>query len=186
MPRDAEATRQRLIAAATAEFAAFGIAGARVDRIATHARANKAQIYHYFGSKAALFDAVWEAAVTQIITEAPLDVSDLPGWAADLSEVYARHPDIARLISWQRLERASHTPLRLGSATVESYLKAITAAQAEGKVSDRFDAGVLYLLIVDLAMLWRAPSPEILAAIKVPCAAERREIIIQAVAGLLR
>ena len=68
---------------------------------------------------------------------------------------------------------------------VERYVKAITAAQAEGKVSDRFDAGVLYLLIVDLAMLWRAPSPEILAAIKVPRAAERREIISQAVADLL-
>jgi len=65
-------------------------------------------------------------------------------------------------------------------------VKAITAAQAEGKVSDRFDAGVLYLLIVDLAMLWRAPSPEILAAIKVPRATERREIISQAMADLLR
>jgi AcrR family transcriptional regulator len=50
MIRDAEATRQRLLDAAAEEFAARGIAGARVDRIAQAARSNKAQIYHYFGS----------------------------------------------------------------------------------------------------------------------------------------
>ena len=65
--RDAEATRQRLITAARAEFAEHGIAGARWDRIAAAANANKAQIYHYFGSKDRLFDAVWEAVVQQII-----------------------------------------------------------------------------------------------------------------------
>ena len=42
MPGDAQATKRRLLAAATAEFAAHGLAGARVDRIAAAARANKA------------------------------------------------------------------------------------------------------------------------------------------------
>ena len=40
--RDAEATRRRLLDAATAEFAAYGIAGARVDRIAAEARSSAA------------------------------------------------------------------------------------------------------------------------------------------------
>ena len=39
--RDAEATKARILEAATAEFAAHGIAGARVDRIAASAGANK-------------------------------------------------------------------------------------------------------------------------------------------------
>lgn len=39
--RDAEATRCRILAAATAEFAAHGIAGARVDRIAKAAQSHK-------------------------------------------------------------------------------------------------------------------------------------------------
>ena len=56
--RDAEATKARLLAAATAEFAAYGVAGARVDRIAGAAQANKQLIYAYFGSKDDLFDAV--------------------------------------------------------------------------------------------------------------------------------
>ncbi len=44
MVRDAEATKKRLLDAAAAEFAEFGIAGARVDRIALAAKANKSMI----------------------------------------------------------------------------------------------------------------------------------------------
>ena len=65
--RDAEATRRRLIDAARVEFAEHGIAGARVDRIAADAQANKAQIYHYFGNKDRLFDAMWQSTARQIL-----------------------------------------------------------------------------------------------------------------------
>jgi AcrR family transcriptional regulator len=50
-----ETTRERLLAAAAAEFAARGFAGANVDRIASAARVNKAMIYYHFKSKAALY-----------------------------------------------------------------------------------------------------------------------------------
>ncbi len=49
------ASRQRVFAAAAAEFAARGYAGAHVDRIARAARLNKAMIYYHFTSKAALY-----------------------------------------------------------------------------------------------------------------------------------
>ena len=48
-------SRDRLFAAAAAEFAARGYAGANVDRIARAARLNKAMIYYHFTSKAALY-----------------------------------------------------------------------------------------------------------------------------------
>ncbi|MEP6919267.1 MAG: helix-turn-helix domain-containing protein, partial [Acidobacteriota bacterium] len=48
-------TRQRLLKAAAAEFAARGFAGASVDRIARTARVNKAMIYYHFTSKAGLY-----------------------------------------------------------------------------------------------------------------------------------
>src|SRR5687767_8419116 len=48
-------TRDRLLHAAAAEFAARGFAGASVDRIARAARLNKAMIYYHFTSKAALY-----------------------------------------------------------------------------------------------------------------------------------
>ena len=57
MPWDSQDTRRRLLEAAITEFSAYGIAGARVDRIASAAKANKQAIYAYFGSKDALFAA---------------------------------------------------------------------------------------------------------------------------------
>src|SRR5215218_8914762 len=48
-------SRDRVFAAAAAEFAAKGYAGANVDRIARAARLNKAMIYYHFKSKAALY-----------------------------------------------------------------------------------------------------------------------------------
>src|SRR5262245_55195850 len=48
-------SRARIVAAAAAEFAARGYAGASVDRIARTARLNKAMIYYHFPSKAALY-----------------------------------------------------------------------------------------------------------------------------------
>ena len=51
----AAASRDRVFAAAAAEFAARGYAGANMDRIARAARLNKAMIYYHFDSKAALY-----------------------------------------------------------------------------------------------------------------------------------
>ncbi|MEO6237846.1 MAG: TetR/AcrR family transcriptional regulator [Vicinamibacterales bacterium] len=48
-------SRDRLFAAAAAEFASRGYAGANMDRIARAARLNKAMIYYHFKSKAALY-----------------------------------------------------------------------------------------------------------------------------------
>jgi TetR/AcrR family transcriptional regulator len=60
--RDAERTRRALLDAAEIEFAAKGLAGARVDVIAEEATANKRMLYYYFGSKDELYVAVLERA----------------------------------------------------------------------------------------------------------------------------
>ena len=56
--RNPEQTRADILAAARAEFARLGLAGARVDTIAEASGANKRMIYHYFGGKEQLFEAV--------------------------------------------------------------------------------------------------------------------------------
>lgn len=55
MARPAKISPDRILAAAAAEFAARGYAGARVDRIARLARVNKAMLYYHFASKQALY-----------------------------------------------------------------------------------------------------------------------------------
>jgi len=185
MPGDAEATKGRLLAAARSEFAAFGLAGARVDRIAAAAKCNKAQIYHYFGSKDGLFDAVWEALVQEIVVAAPIDVADLPDFAARLSETYADDPELVRLITWQRLERGQDPPHDYAVQSTQANVDAIATAQADGLVSDRFEAHVLFALIIHLAALWGMTSPDVLAVVNLSDQEHRREIVRTAVATLL-
>lgn len=48
-------TRRKILDAARAEFALYGKAGARVDRIAHHAVVNKAMLYYHFDSKENLY-----------------------------------------------------------------------------------------------------------------------------------
>jgi AcrR family transcriptional regulator len=49
---------QKILEAARAEFAEYGLDGGRVDRIARRARVNKAMIYYHFHSKDKLYQAV--------------------------------------------------------------------------------------------------------------------------------
>lgn len=185
MARDAEATRQRLLTAARAEFAQHGIAGARVDRIAGAAASNQAQIYHYFGSKQALFDAVWESFVTQVVTSTPIDVNDLPGYAADLADLYDANPEAIRLVSWQRLERADDPPLPMSVQSSRGNIDAIARAQAAGTVSDRFTPETIFALVLHLATLWAEMNPDVQAAAAPPDADARRTIIKQAMSRVL-
>ncbi|MFC7648454.1 TetR/AcrR family transcriptional regulator [Streptosporangium lutulentum] len=115
MARDADRTRRRLLEAATVEFAALGIAGARVDRIAEAAGCNKAMIYAYFGNKDRLFDAVFTAQVADFLDQVHLDASDLPGYAGRLFDRYEDHPETLRLATWYRLERPRGAPCRPSS-----------------------------------------------------------------------
>lgn len=182
--RDADATRARLLLAARREFAAFGLAGARVDRIAAEAGSNKAQIYYYFGSKDQLFDAVFAAVVDEVVRELPLDVDDLPGYAARLAESYEQHPDELRLVTWQRLERSTDPPAVAVKAS-KAKIAEIAQAQADGRLSDRYPADVLLHSVLHIAALWATTSPNMAWARRPPSAAARRRIVAQMVRDLL-
>ncbi|GAA4293356.1 AcrR family transcriptional regulator [Actinomadura luteofluorescens] len=104
MGYDAEATRRRIFQAATAEFAARGLAGARIDRIATEARANKQAIYLYFGGKEKLFGAVVRAKMAEIGNATDIDPDGLADSVGRLFDWYREHPELVRLLLWEALE----------------------------------------------------------------------------------
>ena len=64
--RDADRSQLIILDAAREEFARYGLAGARVDRIAERAGVNKRLIYYYFDSKDGLFLAVLEQTYLDI------------------------------------------------------------------------------------------------------------------------
>lgn len=113
--RDADATKARILEAAKQEFAKLGLGGARVDEIADRARANKRMIYHYFGSKEALFRAVLEDAYVGIRTaEQQLELDQLPPRDALEKLVsftwqyYLANPEFIRLVNSENLHQARH------------------------------------------------------------------------------
>ncbi|GAA2022360.1 TetR family transcriptional regulator [Catenulispora yoronensis] len=185
MQRDAEATKRRLIDAGRAEFAAHGITGARVDRIAEVAQSNKAQIYHYFKNKAGLFDAVWDDLCRQIVDGLPFDVSDLPGVAVQLSDVYADYPELPRLILWQRLERGEDPPHAVATADLLSRGAAVAAGQRRGLVTDWYEPHVVMAMLLHAAAFWEFSSPDVMAVMDVRDRERRREIVRAMATGML-
>src|SRR3984885_1177612 len=59
-------TRARILEAATTEFSANGLAGARTERIAETAGVNKALLYYYFRNKNDLYRSTLEAVAERI------------------------------------------------------------------------------------------------------------------------
>ncbi|MFJ3877780.1 TetR family transcriptional regulator [Streptomyces sp. NPDC090077] len=152
MARDSSATKARLLDAAFSEFAAYGIAGARIDRIAASAQANKRLIYVYYGNKEQLFDAVLQRALETGSESVPFDAEDLPGYAGAVFDHFVAHPDLMRLVQWKQLERPE-----TGEAVAESYrgkIAAVERAQRAGLVDPGLDPGDVLTLVMGLAQAW--------------------------------
>ncbi|MEV0406144.1 TetR family transcriptional regulator [Actinoallomurus sp. NPDC050550] len=104
MAYDAEDTKRRIFAAATAEFAERGLAGARVDRIATAAKANKQAIYLYYGSKEKLFAAILRAKLEEVCVSISIDPDAVAESVGQMFDWYQEHPELIRLLLWEALE----------------------------------------------------------------------------------
>jgi AcrR family transcriptional regulator len=135
--RDATATKARILEAATTEFAAHGLAGARVDRLAARADANKERIYAYFGSKEGLFDATVESNIELLLDAVPFTAEDLPGYAEALFSFNLSHPEFTRLALWHMLERPGvMARLPQTAASTVRKIEALGRAQRAGLVDD--------------------------------------------------
>jgi len=113
--RDPERTKARILAAATAEFARYGLGGARVDRIAARAGANKRMLYYYFRDKDHLFLAALEGRYADIrAAERALDLEHLEPRAALRRLVeftwqyFLDHPEFLTLLNSENLHKGRH------------------------------------------------------------------------------
>jgi AcrR family transcriptional regulator len=186
--RDSAATKRRLLAAATQEFAERGIAGARVDRIAAAAHANKRQIYDYFGDKDRLFDAVLESHTGAIIEATlPIDPDDLAAYAGRLFDYHFTHPELVRLVQWARLE-SRFTPASY-DRRVDSYkrrLAAIEEAQQRGHATSALSAPQILTIIESLAVGWTITTGEFLTGADAQSGGRevQRRVIVDSVRSL--
>lgn len=150
MPRDADLTRKRILAAATVEFARKGLGGARVDEIALRSKSNKRMIYHYFSNKEHLFKAVLENAYLGIRTaEKELHLDEL---APDVAikrlveftwNYYLEHPEFLTLVNSENLHRARHLKSSdVIQKTSSQFVTMVKSILDRGVKSQMFRSGI--------------------------------------------
>ncbi len=163
MPRDSTATRARILAAAVEEFSAHGLAGARIDRIAEQAAANKRSIYVYYESKERLFAAALHEVIGRLTEAVPVTEEDLPGYAGRMFDYLIDHPAALRLNLWRHLERPEGGPDV--AAVYAEKLAAMTRAQrGDGTTASGLPATDLLVLVQGMAGAWLASPTGLLSA----------------------
>jgi AcrR family transcriptional regulator len=164
--RQPERTRTSILEAATDEFSARGLGGARVDSIARAAGVNKRMLYHYFGNKEDLFLAVLERAYEKIRgQESALRLENLPPAEAMRRLVrftfqyFVENQYFVALLNSENLHRARHIR-RSGRATdINSPVIGILERLLKrGRKDGVFRAGVdpvqLYISIAGVAYFY--------------------------------
>jgi AcrR family transcriptional regulator len=157
--RDPGRTKQSILASATAEFARYGLGGARVDRIAERAGANKRMLYYYFGDKDRLFLAALEERYAHIRNaERSLELEHLdPREALErLVEFtwtyFLEHPEFLTLLNSENLHKGRHLKhskrvREMHSTLVETLRTVLRRGAAQGLFRKGVDPVQLYISI---------------------------------------
>jgi len=161
--RNPEKTTRDILVAAREEFVTFGLDGARVDRIAERANANKRLIYHYVGNKEELYARVLLDAYRDIRAgERALHLTDLPpaqamdrlvGFTFDHFEA---NPWFIRLLANENLHRGAFVSQmpevrEMTSPIIDQLKQVLTAGVAAGVFRPGVDPVQLYMSIIGLS-----------------------------------
>jgi len=157
--RDPERTRRSILDSATAEFARHGLGGARVDRIAARAKANKRMLYYYFGDKEGLFLAALEGRYAHIRNaERSLKLEHLEPRAAVRRLVeftwdyFLEHPEFMTLLNSENLHQGRHVRRSRRVHEMHTHLVSLLRdvlrrGEAEGVFRKGVDPVQLYISI---------------------------------------
>jgi AcrR family transcriptional regulator len=168
--RDPEGMRLRILEAAKEEFAAHGLAGARVDRIAAKAGANKRMLYYHVGKKDELYLTVLEGAYEKIrVEERGLDLEHLdpPDAIERLIQFtwnyFLRNPEFLALLNTENLARARHLKRSTKVKSMHSpFVEMIRTVVRRGVQSGDFVVAVdpvqLYISIAALCFFYLSNS----------------------------
>ncbi len=166
--RDADRSREAILAAARDEFAQAGLGGARVEAIAERAGVDKKLIYYYFANKDALFLAVLEGAYQDIRqAEQQLHLADLPPPQAirALTEFtwnyYLAHPEFIALLNSENLHRARHLAesgqvREMNSPLTRTLGEILERGRQDGSLRGGIDPMQLYISIAALAYFYQS------------------------------
>jgi AcrR family transcriptional regulator len=166
--RDPARTRTAILDAATLEFTAKGLTGARVDTIASRSGVNKRMIYHYFGDKEGLYLAVLEETYSAIrMAEVDLRLAEHEPVAGIRALIeftwgyFIAHPEFLSLLASENMHRAkflrqSERVRALHSPLVETISQLLQRGEAAGVFRRGVDPVQLYISIASLGFFYMA------------------------------
>lgn len=151
----AEQTKSRILDAALAEFSAHGVAGARVDRIASAAGCNKNLLYVYFDSKENLFRTVLETRLARLSEDIPFTPNDLPNFGGRVFDWAMSHPDLMRLAVWSTLEQSNQN----SHGRADSHDAKVKALAHSSEPEGAFSPAFLVTTVMAIATAWSPALP---------------------------
>jgi AcrR family transcriptional regulator len=157
---DTEGTKRKILDAATTEFAARGLDGTTVERIAKLAGVNKERVYNYFGGRPALFAQVLQEQLAVAALNVPVESfasEDITDYAGRLYDYHRQHPELMRLLQWEALAFTSEVPDEQHRRQHYSRKNAaIVAGQSAGTLTTAIEPDLLNFLLLSLAAYWAA------------------------------
>jgi TetR/AcrR family transcriptional regulator len=149
--RDLARTRERILKAALAEFAANGLAGTRCEDIAVRARVNKRMLFYCFGSKEELYREILRRKFSQRATLYESVPSDVGRAILHWYEAFSNDLDWVRLLEWEALGNRGEL---VGEQERRQYLRrtldSLRRAQKDGLVAKELDVTQLQISIIAL------------------------------------
>ncbi|OBK22508.1 TetR family transcriptional regulator [Mycobacterium asiaticum] len=179
--------RDTILSAARSEFAQYGLAGARIDRIARTASASKERLYAHFGDKETLFRSVVAADGEEFFAAVTLRPDAVAEFVGEIYDLARQRPEHLRMITWANLEGLALDPPPADEwdSMPARHIRAVEAAQAAGYVDKSWRPMDLLVLLVGVGLAWaqsphpdaRTSDPEVVAARRADVVEAARRIV---------
>ena len=154
--RNPDRTRRRILQSAIHLFSKHGFHAASVDQIVGRAQVNKRMVYHYFGSKDALFEAALSEVYKRIekiefhaVERGRSPREKLSRLLESYFEFLDVEPEFTRLLQWENLEKGRHLTKENHLLTKNPFLERFRAIVQDGVTAGEFrsDLDVTHLMI---------------------------------------
>jgi len=166
--RPSYATRQRILDAASGEFADQGFAGARVDEIARRAGTNKAMLYYHVGNKQDLYTAVLtrnfdrlDEALDGCLTAKGPTPDRLRAIIAGVARALKANPDHPRIVLREFASGGTHLQPEVLERLARIF-GMVRTLLAEGVRNEEFratDPVMTHLTLVGASLILNAVTP---------------------------
>jgi TetR/AcrR family transcriptional regulator len=152
--RNLNRTREKILAAALAEFSARGFAGARVDAIARRARVNKRMLYYCFGAKQDLYREILRRKIAERAEWLESTPDDFAGVLAHIYLSGGTDLDFVRLMEWEAIDSGGKKRIAEAErrALFEKAVARLAVLQRKGSIPRGVNLTQLFISMLSLAL----------------------------------